>query len=138
MKAYGATLLRTVVGVVLVMHGYLGYYLLGTGEPSDLLTVMGLPVGRATMWYLIAAHIGGGLMLIAGLWTRWAALANLPILLVAVLFQHAKHGFFMTSLVVDRSAGSMRVVGLEYPLVVLAATAALVLLGGGALAMTDD
>jgi putative oxidoreductase len=138
MKPYGATLLRVAVGVVLVMHGYRGYFLFGSADPSGLLTVAGLPLGWAMAWYLIAAHVVGGLMMIAGLWTRWAALANVPILLASVVFQQAKYGFFMTAFIPDQASGAARVVGLEYPGLVLAATLALVLLGGGALAMTDD
>ena len=75
---------------------------------------------------------------IVGLWTRWAALANIPVLLVAMLLLHIDQGFFMKAIVADAAANRPRVVGIEYPLLVLAATFSLVLLGGGALAMTDD
>jgi hypothetical protein len=44
----------------------------------------------------------------------------------------------MTCTIVDAAAGKANPVGLEYPLMILAATAALALQGGGALAMTDD
>ena len=138
MRPYGATLLRMVVGAVLLTHGYRGYFLLETGVTIDLPPSMAGPLGSALVWYLVAAHVVGGLMMIAGLWTRWAALVNVPILLASVVFQHAKHGFFMTALVADRAAGPARVVGLEYPLLMLGATLAIVLLGGGALAMTHD
>jgi len=135
---YGATLLRIVLGVIFVNHGYQGYFVLGPVGAAKLITVMGLPLGIALAWYLILAHVLGGLMLIAGLWTRWAALANVPIMLVAVFFLHIDQGFFMSGIIVDKAAGSIRVVGLEYPLLVLVATVAQVFLGGGALAMTDD
>ena len=70
-------------------------------------------------------------MMIVGLWTRWAALANIPVMLVALLLFHIDQGFFMTAVVANAAAGQARVVGIEYPLLVLAATVALVLLGGG-------
>jgi hypothetical protein len=44
----------------------------------------------------------------------------------------------MTCSIVEAVGGKAHPVGLEYPLLVLAATAALALQGGGALAMTDD
>jgi uncharacterized membrane protein YphA (DoxX/SURF4 family) len=77
-------------------------------------------------------------MLIVGLKTRWAALANIPVILIAVSRVHVYHGLLMTCTIVGAVGGKAHPVGLEYPLLVLAATAALALQGGGALAMTDD
>lgn len=138
MSRFGATVLRVVLGVIFVLHGYLGLFVLQPAVVAGFITIMGLPLGQVLAWYLILAHVVGGLMMIVGLWTRWAALANVPILLVALLLFHLDHGFFMTAVVADAAAGKPRVVGIEYPLLVLAATLALILLGGGALAMTDD
>ena len=138
MNRFGATVLRIVLGVIFVLHGYLGLFVLDPAGAAAFITLMGIPVGELLAWYLILAHVIGGLMMIVGLWTRWAALANVPVLLVSMLMQHVHHGFFMTTVVADAAASKPRVVGIEYPLLVLAATVALVLLGGGALAMTDD
>lgn len=138
MSRFGPTVLRVVLGVIFVQHGYLGLFVLQPAGVAGFITIMGLPLGQVLAWYLILAHVVGGLMMIAGLWTRWAALANVPVLLVALLLFHIDQGFFMTAVVADAAAGKTRVVGIEYPLLVLAATLALVLLGGGALAMTDD
>jgi uncharacterized membrane protein YphA (DoxX/SURF4 family) len=44
--------------------------------------------------YVVPVHIVGGLMLAIGLATRAAAIANIPILLGAVLFVHARQGLF--------------------------------------------
>lgn len=44
--------------------------------------------------YVVPVHIVGGLMLAVGLATRVAAIFNIPILLGAVLFVHAKDGLF--------------------------------------------
>jgi putative oxidoreductase len=138
MSRFGATVLRVVLGVIFVLHGYLGLFVLEPDGVAAFIRLMGLPVGALLAWYLILAHVVGGLMMIAGLWTRWAALANIPVMLVAMLWFHIDQGFFMRAVVADAAAGKARVVGIEYPLLVLAATVALVLLGGGALAMTDD
>jgi putative oxidoreductase len=136
-SAFGATVLRVVLGVIFVLHGYLGLFVLEPAGVAAFMTLMGLPVGEFLAWYLILAHVVGGLMMIVGLWTRWEALANIPVLLVTMLWFHIDQGFFMKAVVVD-AASKPRVVGIEYPLLVLAATLALVFLGGGALAMTDD
>ena len=138
MSRFGATVLRIVLGVIFVLQGYLGLFVLEPAGVAAFITPMGLPVGEFLAWYLILAHVIGGLMMIVGLWTRWAALANVPVLLVAMLMFHIDQGFFMKAVVADAAAGKPRVAGIEYPLLVLAATVALVLLGGGALAMTDD
>jgi len=139
MKPIGATLLRTVLGIIFVAHGYEGYFLLTPEGTAGFITLMGLPLGEIMAWYLIVAHVGGGLMLIAGLWTRWAAAANVPVMLTTTVWLlYLQQGFFMTGAIVDAAAGKARAVGLEYPLLVLVATIAQVFLGGGALALTRD
>ncbi len=138
MSRFGPTVVRVVLGLIFVLHGYLGLVVLTPAGVAGFIPILGLPLGQLLAWYLILAHVVGGLMMIAGLWTRWAALANVPVMLVTLLLFHIDQGFFMTAVVADAAAGRARVVGVEYPLLVLAATLALVLLGGGALAMTDD
>jgi len=138
MTRYGPILLRIILGIIFVMNGYFALFVLRPGGAANLFTVIGVPLGSALAWYLIVAHVAGGLMMIVGLKTRWAAIANLPIILIALVLLHVHQGFFMTGTIVDAAAGTARAVGLEYPLLVLGATAALALLGGGAWAMTDD
>jgi putative oxidoreductase len=138
MSRYGATLLRIALGVIFAMNGYFLLYVLEpTGAAAQLISIPGL-LGEALAWYLIVTHIVGGLMLMVGLKTRWAALANIPVILIALFRVHVYHGLLMTCTIVDAVGGKAHPVGLEYPLLVLAATAALALQGGGALAMTDD
>ncbi len=131
-QAWGTTLLRLIVGVVLVMHGYLALALLGPHTMAGYISRMGYPASLGTVlaWYLIAAHMGGGVLIVIGLWTRWAALANVPPLASAVLLLHFNQGFFMR--VIEVAPGRNVVGGYEYSLTVLVATVALVLLGSGA------
>ena len=126
-QAWGATILRLVIGAVLVMHGYYAWAVLGPGTVAGFVARMGFPSALALplAWYLIVAHVVGGLLIIVGLWTRWAALANVPIMASAVFLVHLKQGFFLRPL--GNAVG-----GYEYALTVLAATVALVLLGSGA------
>jgi putative oxidoreductase len=137
MSRYGATLLRITLGVIFAMNGYFLLYVLEPAGSAQFINIPGL-LGQALAWYLIVTHIMGGLMLIVGLKTRWAALANIPVILIAVSRVHVFHGLLMTCTIVGAVGGKAHPVGLEYPLLVLAATAALALQGGGALAMTDD
>ena len=138
MSRYGVPLLRITLGVIFVMNGYFALFVLKPAGTAQAINIPGLPLGEALAWYVIVTHIVGGLMLIVGLKTRWAALANIPVLLIALSWVHVYQGFLMTCAIVDAAAGKAHPAGLEYPLLVLAATAALALHGGGALAMTDD
>ena len=137
MRRYSATLLRITLGVIFAMNGYFFLYVLEPTGAAQFINIPGL-LGEALAWYLIVTHIVGGLMLMVGLKTRWAALANIPVILIALFQVHVYHGLLMTCTIVDAVGGTAHPVGLEYPLLVLAATAALALQGGGALAMTDD
>lgn len=123
---WGITLLRLTLGVIFVMHGYLGLMIIGPSGLGAYTIRMGFPPALAPLLagYHIAAHLGGGILLVLGLWTRWAALAQVPIIASALFLIHWKQGFFMS--------GSG---GYEFALLVLVATVTLVLTGGGALAV---
>lgn len=134
-QAWGSLVLRLVVGAIFVMHGYVALAVLGPAGTAGLIARMGYPAVFATAlaWYLVVAHVVGGALIVLGLWTRWAALANVPVMASAVILQHLKQGFFMKAIQVapDRYVAG----GYEFSLLVLGATVALVFLGGGALAL---
>jgi putative oxidoreductase len=130
-SAYGATLLRIILGVIFVMHGYYTLVVLTPERAAAFMNrAMGLPFSSVLVWYLIAAHLVGGALLVLGIYTRWAALVNIPIMLCAVFLYHIHQGFFMKGV-----GGQAQ--GYEYALLVLVATVAQVLLGGGALALKN-
>lgn len=124
LESYGATVLRVALGVIFVMHAYYALFELGPRGAVTLLRSLNLPVPEIGAWYLILAHGLGGFLLVLGVVTRWAALANLPIMAAAFFLVHLRHGFFIG-----------RGEGYEYVLLVLAATLAQVFLGPGALAL---
>jgi len=133
----GLAVLRVTLGVIFVMHGYLGLAVIGPVGLGQYTARMGYPaaLGPAFGWYLILAHSVGGILLILGLWTRWAALAQVPIMASAFFLHHLRQGFFLTGIVVDAARGVAIAGGYEYTLLVLAATVTLVLAGGGTLAV---
>ena len=136
MKDFGATILRIVLGVIYVMHAYLGLVVLTPARLASLIgNVMGLPAPTLMAWLLIVVHGLGGLLLIVGLWTRWAAAANALIMLGALVKIHLHEGFFMKGIIVDAAAGQARAAGYEYVLVLLGATVAQIFLGSGAWAV---
>ncbi|KAA2242512.1 DoxX family membrane protein [Chitinophaga agrisoli] len=59
---------------------------------KPFLTVVSFGLGHL----IVFAHLAGGLLLALGLLTRVAALANIPVLLGAVLFVHSPTGLFAT------------------------------------------
>jgi putative oxidoreductase len=123
MASYGAMLLRLVLGIVYIMHAYLAVVVLGPAGMIDYQVKNGIPFPEFGAWYLILAHGLGGICLALGLFTRWAALANVPVMLGALLFVHLKSGFWAHK------------GGYEYVLVLLVATLAVAMIGGGALSL---
>ncbi|MBI4589648.1 MAG: DoxX family protein [Candidatus Rokubacteria bacterium] len=130
MKDYGPTILRIVVGIVYVMHSYVALARFTPAGTAAFMANVGLPAPALTAWIVIAVHGLGGLLLILGLWTRWAAAANAIIMLVALVKVHLPQGFFLKVM-----AGGASVGGFEFVLLLLAATVALILAGSGALAI---
>jgi putative oxidoreductase len=129
---WGLAILRVVLGVIFIMHGYYALSILGPERTADIIVRLGNPpaAGMPLAWYLIVGHVGGGLLLIIGLWSLWAALAQVPIMAAAVFLLHAPQGFFMK--VTETPDGRTTVGGYEFSLLVLAATLTIVLAGPGA------
>ena len=133
-EAWGATLLRLSLGVVYVMHGWYGLAVVGIQGAAGLIIRMGYPpsLAPALAWYLVGAHLAGGVLMLLGVWTRVAALLQIPIMASALFFLHYAQGFFLRVEAVETAAGPRPIVGgYEYALLVLAATLALALLGPG-------
>jgi putative oxidoreductase len=132
--AWGTALLRSWLGILYVMHGYLAAAVLGPEAITGYTTRMGFPAsaGLALASYLIGAHLVGGALLAIGLWTRAAALVNVPVMASAVFLLHLPQGFFMHGLILDAATGRAIAGGYEFTLTVLVATLAVMLLGPGA------
>lgn len=119
----GSLALRVPVGIIFAAHGaqklfgwFGGYGLDGTGQ---FFGSIGLNPGYQMALLAGAAEFFGGLALIAGLLVRPAAAALAFAMLVAIFAVHVSHGFFMSNN------------GYEYALALLAASASLLLAGGG-------
>jgi putative oxidoreductase len=78
----GATVLRIMLGVVFIAHGYYIYDVVTSDALSAMIIKrLGLPLGDYITSYILLAHFVGGTMLILGVFTRIAAMANLPIMM---------------------------------------------------------
>jgi putative oxidoreductase len=135
MRAYGPTVLRVFLGVVFVMHAYLALVIYTPAGAAAFNAKIGVPLPVVAAWFTIFAHGLGGIMLIIGLWTRWAALANAVVMLGALVFAHLNQGFFIKAVLVD---GKPQAAGYEYVLTLVGAAIAQALLGSGALAVKRD
>lgn len=76
--------IRIILGIFLIYKG--GYFVSNSRDFEDLIApVSNFMGGMLTFHYIAAAHIMGGIMIVCGLLTRWALIAQLPILVGAVL-----------------------------------------------------
>jgi putative oxidoreductase len=119
LRDQGIALLRVVVGGVFVAHGAQKLFALGLPGLAGFLGQLGVPLPLVSAVLVTAAEFLGGLALVAGLFTRWAALPIAFSMLVAAATVHLKAGFFLPG-------------GAEYVLTLLAATVGLSLTGSGA------
>jgi len=125
MAAYGATLLRLILGAVYIMHAYLAVVVFGPAGMIAYQAKHDVPFPEIGTWYLIVAHGLGGIFLVLGLFTRWAALVNVPVMVGALLFVHLKNGFWAHT----------NPSGYEYVLVLAVVSLAVAMIGGGALTL---
>ena len=123
-----ALVMRLTLGVVFFPHGaqkVLGWF----GGPGASNTIQffskqGLPPALTVL--VMAAELGGSILLILGFLTRLAALGIGCVMAGALFLVHAKVGFFMNW------AGSQKGEGFEYHLLALGLAIALLVKGGGA------
>ncbi len=115
---WGITVLRLVVGAVFLMHGGQKLFVWGFAGVAGFLAKVGIPAPYLAAPILSLVEFLGGAVLVLGLYARVAAALLAVDMLVAILTYHLPHGFFMPN-------------GVEYPLTLLAANVALVLLGSG-------
>ncbi|MBO6573882.1 MAG: DoxX family protein [Rhodothermales bacterium] len=81
-------LIRMFMGVALLIRG-----VAFLSDPEILEAFAGDRAVSAAKYYIIWSHIIGGGLLLVGLFTRIAALSQIPILVVAVFFVHLPGGF---------------------------------------------
>jgi len=118
---YAPTLIRVMVGLVGVVHGW--PKMKDLGGFIEKVDMMGIPVPQLFSTAAALSEFLGGGALIVGLFGRYAAFFFACTMAVAVFRVHWANGF----LAVDR--------GFEYPLILLVASISLILTGSGPLSI---
>ena len=117
-----ATLLRLVLGTVLLAHGLMKVFVFTLPGTAGFFASVGFP--GWTAYPVTAFEVFGGLALIAGLRSSAVAIAAVPVLLGAMSV-HLGNGWVFSA-----QGG-----GWEYPLVLVLLSVAVALLGDGACAL---
>lgn len=116
---YAALLLRLTLGVMFVAHALLKWFVFTLPGTAGFFTSVGLP---GFLGYVVfAMELVGGIMLIAGTYTRFVSLALFPIL-VGAAWVHMPNGWVF----------SAQNGGWEYPVFLAMTTLVLAILGDGA------
>lgn len=119
---YGLFLLRAALGAMWVSHALLKIFVFTVPGFAGFLTSQGLPSALALP--IIAAELGGGLLILAGVYARPVAILLIPIMLGAMNV-HIPNGWVFSA------AGG----GWEYPAFLVVASLVVGLAGEGAFAL---
>jgi putative oxidoreductase len=119
---YAALLLRLSLGVMFIAHALLKLVVFTLPGTVQFFENVGYPGFLA--YVVFGAELVGGVLLVLGVYTRWVALALIPILIGAALV-HVPNGWVFSA-----PNG-----GWEYPVFLVIASVVQALLGDGALAL---
>jgi putative oxidoreductase len=114
----GIALIRVISGLVFAVHGGQKLFVYGFDGVAGAFTQMGIPMAAVAGPAVALLEFFGGIALIVGLLTRLAGLGLAIVMLAAILFVHAKAGFFAPN-------------GYEFVLTLFGAAAALAIAGAG-------
>jgi putative oxidoreductase len=116
-------ILRVVVGIVFIAHGYQKFFLMGIEGVTGFFTQLGVPLPGVAAPAIATLELAGGAALIVGLFARPIAFLLMCDVLGALFLAHLGNGFFVPR-------------GIE--LVMLLAAGALALAVGGPGTMSAD
>ncbi len=119
-----ATILRISHGILFLAHAGLKLFVFTPTGTAAYFESLGFP--GALAYLVIAAEVLGGVALILGAWSRWVALALVPVLLGSIYAPHGAAGFIFSN-----QGG-----GWEFPAFWTIALVVQSLLGDGAFSLT--
>ena len=117
---YAALLLRTSLGVMFIAHALLKILVFTPAGTVGFFASLGVPGWFA--YPAMGVELLGGMLLVAGIQTRFVSLALVPVLIGSIVLVHGGNGWLFTN-----ANG-----GWEYPLFLTMAALVQALLGDGA------
>jgi putative oxidoreductase len=114
----GFTLVRVVLGIIFTAHGAQKFFGYGLAGVAQGFAQMGVPAPSVTSALVAGVEFLGGLALIVGLLARLAGLGTTVVMIGAISLVHLKNGFFNPT-------------GIEFPLILLTCSVAVILRGAG-------
>jgi putative oxidoreductase len=118
-----ALLLRLALAAMFFAHAWLKLRVFTIPGTVKYFESLGVPGFLA--YFTIAAEIGGGLLLLFGIGTRWVALALVPLMLGTIVLVHGRNGWLFSN----------KDGGWEYPAFWIVGLLVLAALGDGAAAI---
>lgn len=128
----GLLILRLSMGIIFFLHGWMK---LAGGQESfvrEMLAMVGWTIPNALLWLLALAELLGGLALILGLYSRWAAVVLAVEMIVVVALFHVRQGFFIVAI-----PNVPLAFGFEFHLALVGGLACIALAGSGRWALED-
>jgi len=126
---WGLLVARVVLGVIFIAHGYQKLFVMGVETVAGFFARIGIPAPGLFAWVVTLWELLGGLAVLVGVLTRWAALGLAVIMVVATLTVKLEVGLI---------APPGRGTGYELDLALLALALMLVLAGPGKLSVEGD
>jgi len=114
----GLTLLRAAVGTIFIAHGAQKLFVYGLSGVAGAFGQLGVPFPEVTGPLVALLEFFGGIALLVGLLTRYAALGLAITMIGAMVLVHAPGGFFLPN-------------GIEFTLLLSAASLAFAIMGAG-------
>ena len=114
----GLTLLRAAVGTIFIAHGAQKLFVYGMSGVAGAFGQLGVPFPEVTGPMVALLEFFGGIALLVGLLTRYAALGLAITMIGAMVMVHAPAGFFAPN-------------GIEFTLLLSAASLAFAIIGAG-------
>jgi putative oxidoreductase len=122
LEGWGLVPLRVAVGIVFLMHGGQKLFVYGLSGTAGAMTEMGIPLPQIAAIVVTAVEFLGGLAILLGCFTRWAALLLAIDMAVAILAVRLRGGFFAPR-------------GFEFEFTLLGAALTLAALGAGGVSL---
>jgi putative oxidoreductase len=123
LTAYAALLLRVSLALMFFAHAYLKIVVFTPAGAAKYFASLGVPGVLA--YFTMAAEIGGGILLLLGIETRWVSLLLIPLIGGTIVLVHGKNGWLFSN----------KDGGWEYPAFWIVGLIVLALLGDGAAAL---